>query len=69
MTIVDHTRPAILHRRKPWWKRNPLPYAWAAWEHFAYFWAPANGCIYCFVLRLFILGLLIGSHVTYCVVK
>lgn len=67
MRTFDLTRPnegeqaALLHnepKRKRSW--NPFHYLWIAWENFAYFWAPANQCQYCWVLRMFILGILVG---------
>ena len=64
--IVDRTRErvdieAALFQAKPKMHWNPLWYVWTGWEHFAYFWAPPNNCVYCWLLRLFIIGGGIGA--------
>lgn len=61
--LVDRTRAALEQQvvKRSW---NPLVYLWIGWEKFSYFFAPHNGCQYCWTLRMFILGLLIGWHCT-----
>lgn len=61
--IYDRTRESVdaaLLQAKPKRSLNPLHYAWTAWENFAYLLAPANGCQYCWVLRAFLVGLVLG---------
>lgn len=41
---------------------NPFPHIWTGWEYFAYFFAPASQCIYCWVLRMFLLGIIAGME-------
>ena len=65
MSIHDFTQEAALLQRKPRWWQLPFMHLWTLWQHFSYFFAPANQCQYCWVLRMFILGLLLGWHVTY----
>lgn len=67
MRTFDLTRPnegeqaALLHvpvKEKISW--NPFHYLWIGMEHVAYFFAPPNGCIYCWVWRMFFLGIACG---------
>lgn len=58
----EEPTPAALLQPKPKISYNPLHYAWIAWENFAYFLAPANGCAYCLALRMFILGIVVGAY-------
>lgn len=54
---------ALLRRRS----RNPFVYLWQGWQHFAWFFCPPgeDPCVYCWLLRLFLIGATLGSVLTY----
>lgn len=52
---------AALLRERPKFRWNPLPWVWTCWEHTAYFFAPPNGCVYCWLLRLYVIGIATGA--------
>ena len=61
MRVFDMTGAALLQPKPEPRHWNPFWYLWMGWQHFAYFFAPPDQCVYCWVLRLFIIGAALGA--------
>lgn len=70
--IYDLTQPmedAALLRKKKKISLNPFHHLWTGYQHFAYWFAPPNGCVYCWTARLFVVGGAIGAGITWLLLK
>lgn len=56
--------PALL-QKKPQFHWNPFYHLWTGMQHVAYFFAPPNGCVYCWVWRMFFIGVACGYALGY----
>lgn len=57
--------PGALLQPKPKRSWNPFHYLWIGMEQVAYFFAPPNGCVYCWVWRMFFIGAGCGAVIAH----